>query len=258
MGQTQVRRFGHATMTAAMSAAVSTMLLAGCKAPTYTDYSAFLQEPRPLVTSAEYRMAPPDVIQIKSKRVREMDGYSQQIRSDGNVTVPLIGNVFVAGRTPEDVSAELEALAREFYQDADVTLRVVEYRSKSIFVFGETSIVGPIPYNGANTVFGTLALVQPTRLADPSRIQVLRPNPDGQLVRRMTVDLNDMVEKGDTSLDAVLEEGDVIYVPPNPLARTGLALQQLLLPIRPLSEVIRGPGSIDSTLRDRPYSKPSE
>ncbi|MBI1338146.1 MAG: hypothetical protein GC164_14470 [Phycisphaera sp.] len=223
----------------------------GCK--TYTDYSAFIKEPRPLVTSTEYRLSPPDVVLISSKRVRELNGHSETIRPDGMLTLPLLGSVFVAGRTCEEVSAQLQQAAREYYEDADVSVRVVGFNSKKIFVFGEVSTAGPFPYNGANTILETLARAQPTRLADPSRIQVLRPNSKGELIKRMTISLDKMVKQGDTELNAVLEEGDIIYVPANPLAAVGLAFQQLLLPIQPAASTVAGPTDIYSSFRAQPY-----
>lgn len=244
----------HRTVKALLCLAVATAVIGGCAQ--YSDYEAFITDARPLVTATEYRMAPPDVVQVSSKRVREVDDHKEQIRPDGKITLPLIGSVFVAGKTTEQVSAELQALASEYYEDADVTLRVIAYNSKKIFVFGEVGTAGPYPYNGANTVLGTLAKAQPTRLADPTSIHILRPNADGDLVKRMTVNLDAMVQRGDTALDAVLEEGDIIYVPANPLASIGLALQQLLLPIQPAASVLQGPASIDQTLRGRPYQNP--
>ncbi len=219
----------------------------------YTDYSSFISEPRPLVTLTEYHMAPPDEVQITSKRVREIDRHREQIAPDGRITVPLLGSVFVAGRTCADVAAELEAKARDFYEDADVTMRVTSFRSKKIYVFGEVGAPGPYSYDGANTVLETLATAQPTRLADPSRIHVLRPNKDGELIRRMTINLDKMIKEGDTALDAVLEEGDIVYVPANGLAAVGLALQQLLLPLQPMAMTIQRPTEIDDSARTRTY-----
>jgi polysaccharide export outer membrane protein len=228
------------------------ILLVGCQ--THHDFSAFVREPRPLASSRAYCMQPPDVVQITSKRVREINGHTETIRPDGYITLPLLGSVFVAGRTPEEVTAELQEKAREYYDDADVSLRIAEYRSKKIYVFGEVTQAGAFSYNGANTVLGTLARAQPSRLSDPSRVQVLRPNADGKLIRRMTVDLNRMVKDGDTTLDAVLEEGDIIYVPANPLAAVGLTLQQVLLPITPAASTVQGPTSIDRDLSNGPYT----
>ena len=251
----EIRTMNRTTIRKRLSIASSAALALLCSAcATYTDYEAFIHEPRPVVTSTQYRLAPPDVVLIHSKRVREIHGHREMIRTDGTITLPLLGTVYVAGRTPEQVSAELSQLAQEYYEDAEVTVRVADYRSKKIYVFGEVTTSGPYPYNGANTVLRTLARAQPTRLADPKRIHILRPNPDGELVRRMTIDLNKMVKEGDTMLDAVLEENDIIYVPANGLAAVGLALQQLLLPIIPAAQVVRNPSLIDEDLNSGPYS----
>jgi len=86
---------------------------------------------------------------------------------------------------------------------------------------------------------------------------VLRPNTDGQLIRRMTIDLNKMVREGDIALDAVLEEGDIIYVPPNPLAAIGMAFQQVLLPIQPAAQTMRGPTDIYDYAHSEPYRSES-
>jgi polysaccharide export outer membrane protein len=198
-------------------------------------------------------VAPPDVIRITSKRIREIHGHNEQVSPDGRLTLPLLGPIFVAGRTTEDIAAELRLLASEFYEDADVTVRVIGYNSKKIFVFGEVAAPGAYQYNGANTILATLAKVQPTRLADPENIQVLRPNRDGKLVRRMTISLDKMVKEGDTSLNAVLEEGDIIYVPANLLAKIGLTFQQILLPIQPAASIVAGPEDIDDSVNQGPY-----
>ncbi|MEM6750526.1 MAG: polysaccharide biosynthesis/export family protein [Planctomycetota bacterium] len=216
--------------------------------PTYHDYAAFVREPQPAASPTEYRVAPPDAIAITSRRVREIDGQGQRIAPDGHVYLPLVGPVFVAGKTPVEIERELESLAQQYYEDADVSVRVTAFASKKIFVFGQVSAPGQYVYTGSNTVLNTLARAQPTRLADPSKIHVLRPSADGDLRRRMTIDLDKIVQEGDTTLDAPLEEGDILFVPPNPLAAVGLALQQLLLPIQPAAAVIAGPGDIQEEI----------
>ncbi len=238
-------------------AALILAMLAGCQT-TYTDFEAFVRDPQPLVTSTEYRLAPPDVIRITSKRVRELHGHVETIRPDGRITLPLIGAVMVTGKTPEEASIEIQNLAVDFYEDADVSLRVEVFRSKKIFVFGEVRIVGAYPYDGTNTVLRTLAIAQPTRLADPCNIQVMRPNRNGEMIKRMTIDLNEMVQRGDTTLDAVLEEGDILYVPPNPLASVGLAFQQLLLPLQPAAATIQAPTDIATHSAQKPYTSGGE
>ncbi len=228
------------------------LLATGCQT-THTDYAAFLSAEAANQRPREYRIEPPDVILITSKRVREIDGHTEIVRPDGRITLPLLGSIEIAGKTPESISAELQSMAREYYEDADVTLRVTGYNSKKIFVFGEVSVPGAVPWRGTNTVLRTLAVTQPTRLADPSKIQILRPNKDGKLVKRMTIDLNRMVQQGIIERDAVLQDGDIIYVPPTPLAAMGFAAQQLLLPIQPAAATVAGPANIAADLDTQPY-----
>ncbi len=244
MHQTQTVR-GRKRWIAAALLGLAVIMLPGCLSePVYHDYAAFVSEPKPLVTSTEYRLAPPDTITITSKRVREINGHTETIRPDGKITLPLLGSLFVAGRTVEDVSAEIEMLAKDYYEDADASLRVSAFRSKKIFVFGEVGAPGPYPYTGTNTVLGTMAQAQPTRLANPQKIHILRPDSDGEMRKRMTINLDKMVKMGDTALDAVLEEGDIIFVPPSALAKIGLTFQQLLLPLQPIAQTVQAPSNI--------------
>ena len=223
--------------------ALATLGGMGC-AKTYTDYSAFVRHPQPTVVADEYRIAPPDKVSVQSRRVRELSSVTRQVRPDGRIRLPLLGSVMAAGKTSEELSAELSEMAQTYYEDAEVSAFVSGFNSKKVFVFGEVTNPGPKRFTGANTILETLAYAQPTRLADPGKIRILRPDADGDVRRLMTIDFNDMVKRGDTTLDAVLEEGDIIYVPANPLAATGLALQQLLLPLQPASSVVQNPRQI--------------
>ena len=224
---------------------------AGCQR--YHDYGAFVRHPKPLASDKAYIIEPPDELMVTSRRVREIGSHMERVRPDGLITLPLLGPVYVAGKTPEELREEITQLASKYYEDADINVKVTGFASKKVFVFGEVGIPGPYPYTGANTVLGTLSRAQPSRLADPSRIHVLRPSPDGELVHRMTVDLDMMVRTGDTMLDAPLEEGDIIFVPPSGLASVGLALQTLLLPIQPATSVVQAPPNIYDAGQQQPY-----
>lgn len=240
---------------AASLAALAFLMLSGCASnPQFTDYHAFIQEPKMPASSAPYLVGPPDVLEFRSTRVREIGTYRETVSPDGFVNVPLLGRVYVAGRTVQSVQQELEQRASFYYQDADVNVRVNRYASKKIFVFGQVQAPGEYFYNGSNTVLNTLARAQPTDRADPGSITIIRPDENGELRARMTINLDHMIQTGDTTLNAVLQEGDVIYVPPSGIARATIGIEQLIMPLTPLSTLVNGPASIsDSATGDRPY-----
>ena len=236
-------------------AGLAALLLVGCSSnPRYTDYHAFVQEPRRPASNEPYLIGPPDVLEFKSARVRELNNYRETVSPDGFINVPLLGRVEVAGRTTSAIQAELEDRARFYYQDADVNVRVSKYASKKVFVFGQVTAPGAYYYNGSNTVLDMLAQSKPTELADPGSILIVRPDENGELRARMTIDLDRMITTGDTTLNAVLQEGDIIYVPPSGVAKVALTFQQLLLPFQPLVSTINGPGNVtDAATGQRPY-----
>lgn len=246
------------TYRVAISAALACLcllMLGGCSGnPQFTDYHAFVSEPRLAAPAKTYLLGPPDVIEIRSARVRELSNYRQTISPDGILNIPLLGDVYAAGRSINSLQEELEDRARFYYQDADVNIRVAKYASKKLFVFGQVQSPGAYFYNGSNTVLNTLASARPTELADPTAVLIVRPDENGELRARMTVNLDEMIRVGDTTLNSTLEDGDIIYVPPTGVAKVTLAFRQLLLPFAPISQTINGPADVvESSNGRRPY-----
>lgn len=266
---------------AVLAGAALCLLISGCGSGfTYEKFRTFLQEPRAPVSGTEYRVLPPDVIAVTSRHVPEINGVSQQVRPDGKVNLPLLGEVYVAEKTPKEIEAALTAAAREFYEQVDATVTVAQYRSQKIYVFGQVQRPGPLPWTGTDTLLDILAQTQPTQLAWPEKIRIVRlakpkrggylsddeykkalhqketakegkapegpteatPKEEAESVV-IVVNMKEMVEKGSAARNVMLEADDVVYVPANPLAEVGLAIQQILFPIRPGTDVIRMPAT---------------
>ncbi len=225
---------------------------AGCR---YDDVDGFVPSPSQVVARTPYTVAPPDTLTILAPQVPEINQATPTVHPDGKIYLPLVGAIFVAGMTQEQIAAILESKAGQFYKDAKVIVQISGYRSKHVYVFGHVTAPGPYPYTGSDSVLGILSRAQPTRLADTNRIQVFRPGPDGKQVSRMTVEVDKWIETGRLDRNVLLADGDIIYVPPTGLARVGLTLQELLLPIQPAANVISGPGEIDQDIQRSPYSK---
>jgi protein involved in polysaccharide export with SLBB domain len=226
---------------------------------------AFLLEPRAPVSGTEYRVLPPDRISITSIHVPEISGVKTQVRPDGKINLPLVGEVYVAGKTPKEIEEEIDKAAKEYYEQVDSTVEVVAYMSQRFYVFGQVGRPGPMPWTGRDTLLDVLAVAQPTPLAWPERIMIVRgdepqvggyattkpstsytrtgvnPPAKGKPRKTMVINLLAMIESGDMANNILLLPNDVVYVQPNPLARVGLAIQMLLFPIRPAVEAVVTP-----------------
>jgi protein involved in polysaccharide export with SLBB domain len=331
----------------------------------------FLIQPRSPVSATEYRVLPPDRISIGSQHVVDINGVSQQLTPDGKVNLPLLGEVYVADHTPKEIQEILKKAASKYYEEVDATVVVTGYSSRKIYVFGQVGRPGPVAYTGTDTLVDLLAQVQPTNLAWPEKIKIVRGGApqiggfmpldrdrvlkaqleaekekervtlgvvteDGKIsppadalktdpaavkpadpavvkpadpaaatakdqpkdtaaadkpktgtvepakdqpkdasadgtsgatlakvqpdkpagdaltpLQRedftesvvMTINMMDMVKKGDMSQNILLKPGDIVYVPANPLAEIGLAFQMLLFPISPAIQTVSSPAS---------------
>ncbi len=218
----------------------------GC-VPKYTDYDAFMRTPRPIVGGKPYVIEPPDSILIIAPEAIEIDNENQGLRPDGYITLHLLGDVFAAGKTPVQLAAEIEEKVLQYYQDVTVQVRVTSFNSKRFYMAGETS-QGPRQYTGTDTVLDAVLSAGLPRSSWPEKVVVLRPNENADLIRRMSVNMKEMTQKGHLRYNAVLEEGDIVFVPINPLALVGVVVQNLLAPVDPAIRAVAAPGRTFSTL----------
>lgn len=223
------------TQVTLMVLTLSSLLLigSGCS-PSDQDIIAFVKPYQRDVTSSRYILMPPDIIEIHSTKVPEIDGVYQQIRPDGKISFQTIGVIEVAGKTPAEVADLLSEKVSKLYNlpgDNPIDVRIRAYRSKVYYMVGELSSSGPKEYTGRiNTVKAIgLAGLRPT--AWKEQIHVIRPSEHEDTAPQSFVLNWKKVEKGDLTRDVLLQEGDIIYVPPTPLAALGNLFAEFAYPI---------------------------
>lgn len=230
------------------AAALFAITLCGCGKPKADEMRYFLRSHETLVSAPEYRTAPPDVIQINCAQAPEVDGEVQVIRSDGKIGLRLLGEVKIAGMTTQEAANKLELLLTRYYVRPQVNVRVVGYRSKNIFVFGEVGNVGAYPYTGRDTLLSVLAQAQPTFLGWTTQVKVIHPSPDKGERHEVVIDVDDLMKRGDMHKNVLLQEGDIVYVPPTPLAWVGLRLREVLFPVSPVAQTIVAPAAVAASV----------
>ena len=213
-----------------------TINLSGCFSSNPKDIEAFLMPNKVDVSTKTYILEPPDEIAVHCTGVPEIDLQSQQIRPDGKVSYEKIGEIEVAGKTPSQVANILRAKILDLYQiegENPIDVRVVGFRSKRYYVLGEVASPGAQVYSGRDTVLGAIALAgSPTVLAWVERIQVIRPS-RSKIIKPKIFEFNydRAAAHGDASKDVLLQEGDIIYVPPTILAAAAMKIEEFIRPI---------------------------
>lgn len=170
--------------------------------------------------SPEYRVAPGDVLLVFVWREAELTG-EVRVRTDGHLTVPLLGDVLAVGKTPRELGAELAEELGRFINAPTVTVTVVSSSSQRFFVVGEVTRPGEYPLTSRTTVLQALALAggfQEYAKTDEIKIvrqEVLRGR-DGRPYTReqvLSVDYGALARGHELEQNFVLKPSDVIVVP---------------------------------------------
>ncbi len=218
-----------------MIVSLITISLTGCFSSHPADIEAFLRPDKVDVTAENYVLQPPDQIVVHCSEVPEIHQQSQLIRPDGKISFEDIGEVEAAGRTPEQLANILRGKVLELYKlegDKPINIRIITYQSKRYYILGQVARPGPQVYSGRDTVFSALALTQPTNLAWLSRIKVIRPSRDKKVKAKIfEVNFDRMGAHGEQSKDVLLQEGDVIFVPPTILAAIAMKIEEFITPL---------------------------
>jgi len=212
------------------------LVVSGCFSSNPRHIMAFKKPYEVDVTALHYVLQPPDEVEIHCARVPEIDKQRQRIRPDGKISFEALGEVDVAGKTPAQVAAILEGKVAGLYTlpgDKPIEVRIVAFQSKSYYVLGQVNMPGRKVYTGRDTVLSAIADAVPNPMAWKDRIQVVRPSRDPNTMEPKIFEINygRIVVKGDLSKDVLLQEGDIVWVPPTALAYVSLKLEEILTPI---------------------------
>jgi polysaccharide export outer membrane protein len=151
-----------------------------------------------------------DVLKVSFPSVPSMD-TSQQVRQDGRITLPIIGEFIVNGKTTDEISTELLALYESQLVSREVNVTLVS-SSYTIYVTGAVLRPGKITTDRRLTAFDAIMEVggfDKTK-ADLKAVTVVRQE-NGQ-TRSYSVNLQQVLDGG-KSVPFFLKPFDTVYVP---------------------------------------------
>ena len=139
---------------------------------------------------------------------------TERVSGEGFITLPLIGEMPVAGLTVDQVAKKIAArLSDGYIIDPNVSVFVTEFKSKKTIIMGQVSKPGIYMLSGGTTFLELVSLAGglTPEAGDKATIK-RRPLPGSTSEGVITIDLKQLIELGNTSLDVPLMDGDSVYI----------------------------------------------
>jgi polysaccharide export outer membrane protein len=138
---------------------------------------------------------------------------SLPVRSDGRISLPLVGEVQAAGRTPLQLEKEITSKLKSYITDPEVTVMVQQINSTKFNILGQVSRPGTYPLTQSMTVLDAIAAAGGFRdFAKQKDIYILRPNPSGGEFR-ILFNYKAVIKGANSGQNIKLKPQDTVVVP---------------------------------------------
>ena len=167
-----------------------------------------------------YQIGPNDVLSVTVWNQADVSG-KYIVEHDGTFTFPLVGRVTTAGRTVRALEVELTRMLGDgIFKNPHVTVSVVEYRSKRVFLVGELRQPGTYTINDELRLIEALSRAGSVTPAAADHVLVVRPAAavgpvlpgQDKTAEVIQIDLRSL-QGGEFSQNIVLRDGDTVFAP---------------------------------------------
>ena len=183
-------------------------LLAACSSSSLPPAPAKAAQP-----TYNYQIGAGDTLAVSVWRHPELS-TTVPVRPDGKVTTPLIEDITAIGRTPADLSREIEQRLAKFVREPSVTIAVTNFvgnTSEQVRVVGQAAKPAALNYKQGMTLLDVMILVGGiTDNAAGNRAILIRQSESN---KQYSVRLRDLLKGGDVSANVEVLPGDVIMIP---------------------------------------------
>ncbi len=158
-------------------------------------------------TEGPYVIGPLDVLYVRVWGNQNLTGLVD-VRPDGMISMPLIGEIKADGVTVSVLRESLRAKLEDFLIKPEVDVQVTKVNSKKFYIFGEVGKPGEFPLVGALTVLDALSNAGGFRdFANQKKIYILRGT------KKLPFNYKEVSQGKHMEQNIKLENGDRIFVP---------------------------------------------
>lgn len=183
-----------------------------------------------------YRLSAGDSIELRFFFDPELN-EQMQIRPDGGVSLQLVGEVRMAGKTVEEVLDELQSDYSKHLKRPEINLQIRGFANQKIYVTGQVVKPGLVNMPGQLTVVEALGEAGGvTRMGNNKRVVLIRKGSTGLPERRQLTLINH--GKATEEAGLTLRPFDVIVVPESKIAQVDRWVDEYLRQTNPASTVV--------------------
>lgn len=190
-------------------AAFICLLIVGCASGGNTMPASACQVPNTVLDN--YKIGPGDVLNVVVWRNDELSA-TVPVRPDGKISTPLVDDVLASGRTPSELSADIEQVLSEYLRSPEVSVIVTgQGAANQIQVVGEVAVPQALSFReGLRVLDLVVAVGGLTEFAAGNRANLIRMIDDKQIECRVKIKA---LVSGDMSQNIQVFPGDVLVVP---------------------------------------------
>ena len=214
-----VRKFSDEVMVmrvlGAFAAALLLSITAGCApTPGVGTVTVATTASTPEQTS-QYQIGPGDHLQVFVYESPALSVTDIPVRPDGRLSLPLVPDLEVTGKTPTQLSAEISDRLKQYIKDPNVSVIVHSFNGtfeRQIRVIGEAAQPMAMPYSDHMTVLDVMIAAKGlTKYAAGNSAVIVRRN--GNQQTSIKVHLSDLLKDGDVSQNIEMLPGDTLIIP---------------------------------------------
>ena len=178
---------------------------------------------------SNYTLGKGDIIEIAVRNQSEFSGQFV-VGPDGNIQYKFVGDIKAEGLTKNRLKEVLIVKLEKFVKVPEVSVTILAYRSKFVYVLGEVRSPGKYPMKGDNVSLRETLVTAglPTPSAALRRTYIITPKENKPVYRK--IDIYKLLYKGVLKDNLTLAPGDLVVVPSTVPSEINRALSNLLSP----------------------------
>jgi len=182
-------------------------------------------------TESQYTLGPNDVIEVSVMRHPEVTG-EYPINKEGRIQYEFVGDIVISGLNKEAAAEAITEALSEYIVSPEVSVKIIQYNSKIVYVVGEVFRPGKI-YMRGDTITVREALMQaglPRLSGVTKKSRLIKPDDQGR-PKKTPINVYALLYEGDLRYNEVMKPGDVLYIPPTFLTKVMRAISPVAAPI---------------------------